>query len=114
MLEHPAVTHIASKVRLRKFNCLAENWAHSVVKLKVLKCIGLNPYNAVEMWKNYCPVVPPEFHNNWFYAEPTVEQWSKVKVEKLDRSEFWAALKAKKYVAKEAVERHSFDMDVGV
>jgi hypothetical protein len=58
-------------------------------------CIGLNPYKAVEMWKNYHPVVPPEFHDNRLYAEPKIEQWSKVKIEKLDRSEFWAALKAK-------------------
>ena len=45
---------------------------------------------------------------------PTAEQWSKVKVEKSDRSEFRAGLKAKKYAAKVAVERHSFNMDVGV
>ena len=50
--EHPALTHIASKVRTRKFNCPAEVWAHSVAKLKVLKCMGLNPYKAVEMWKS--------------------------------------------------------------
>ncbi len=60
--EHLAVTHIASNVKSRKFNCPAEVWAHSVVKLKVLKCIGLNPYKAVEIWKNYRPVVPLEFH----------------------------------------------------
>ena len=85
-----------------------------MAKLKVLKCIGLNPYKAVEMWKNYPPVVLPEFYDNRLYAEPTVERWSKVKLEKLDRSEFWAALKAKKDAAKEAVERHSFDMNVSV
>ena len=112
--EHPAITHTASKVRSRKFNCPAEVRAHSVAKLKLVKCMGLNPYKAVEMYKNYRPVVPPEFHDNRLYAEPTAEQWSKVKVEKSDRSEFRAALKAKKYAAKEAVERHSFDMDVGV
>ena len=71
--EHPALTHIASKVRLRKFNCPAEVRAHSVAKLKVLKCMGLNPYKAVEMWKNYRPVVPLEFHDNWLYVEPTVD-----------------------------------------
>ena len=43
LLEHTALTHIASKVRSRKFNCPAEVWAHSEAKLMVLKCIGLNP-----------------------------------------------------------------------
>ena len=52
LLEHPAVTRIASKVRSLKFNCPVEVWAHSVAKLKVLKCMGLNPYKAVEMWKS--------------------------------------------------------------
>ncbi len=79
----------------------------------MLKCIGLNPYKAVEMWKNYHPVVPLEFHDI-ACMQSQAEQWSKVKVEKLDRLEFWAVLKAKIYAAKEAVERHSFDMDVGV
>ena len=85
-----------------------------MAKLKVLKCIGLDPYKAVEMWKTYRPVVLLEFHDNRLYEELTVEQWAKVKVEKLVRSEFRAVLKAKKYAAKEAVERHSFDMDIGV
>ncbi len=76
--------------------------------------MGLNPYKAVEMRKNYRPVVPPEFHDNRLYVEQTAEQWSKVKVEKSDRSEFRAGLKAKKYAGKEAVERHSFDIDVCV
>ena len=31
-----------------------------------------------------------------------------------DGSEFWAAQKAKKYVAKELVERFAFDMDGGI
>ena len=73
----------------------------------------MNPYKAVEMWENYCPMVLPEFHDNQLHTEPTAEQWSKVKVEKLDRLEFWAVLKAKKYVAKKEVGRYSFNMDVG-
>ena len=47
------------------------------------------------------------------YAELTAEQWSKVKVEKLDRSELWAVLKAKKYAAKEAIEMHAFNEEIG-
>ncbi len=39
---------------------------------------------------------PDEFHSNALYAEPTADEWSKVKVERGDRSEFRAAQKAKK------------------
>ena len=65
--------------------------------LKPIKCVGLNSYKMVEMFKNYRPVVPVEFHLDELYAEPSPEVWSKVKVEKMDRSEFRANLKAKKY-----------------
>jgi hypothetical protein len=83
---------------------------------KVLKpnmCVGLNPYKMVEMFKNYRPVVPVEFHSDELYAEPSPEVWSKVKVEKTDRSEFRANLKAKKYAGKERVESTAFDSDEG-
>ncbi len=79
--------------------------------MKGVRCMGLNPYKVIEMWKNYRPNVPDEFHNNALYAEPTADEWSKVKVERGDRLEFRAAQKAKKYAAKEAVERLAFDMD---
>ena len=48
------------------------------------------------------------------YKELTAEQWAKVKVEKSDRSEFRAALKAKKYKAKETLELAAFDGDCGI
>ncbi len=47
------------------------------------------------------------------YAEPSPEVWSKVKVEKTDRSEFRANLKAKKYAGKEKIESTAFDGDEG-
>ena len=81
--------------------------------LKPIKCVGLNPYKMVEMFKNYRPVVPVEFHSDELYAEPSPEVWSKVKVEKTDRSEFRANLKAKKYAGKEQVESTAFDSDEG-
>jgi hypothetical protein len=81
--------------------------------LKPIKCVGLNPYKMVEMFKNYRPVVPVEFHSDELYAEPSLEVWSKVKVEKTDRSEFRANLKAKKYAGKERVESTVFDSDEG-
>jgi hypothetical protein len=42
------------------------------------------------------------------YAEPSEEVWSKVKVEKTERSEFRANLKAKKYAGKEHIESVAF------
>jgi hypothetical protein len=109
--EHTVDVHNVSKVRARRFNGPAEVRAHSEKHLKGVRCMGLNPYKVVEMWKNYRPNVPDEFHNDALYAEPTADEWSKVKVERGDRSEFRAAQKAKKYAAKEAVERLAFDMD---
>jgi hypothetical protein len=112
--EHGIIVHKVSKVRARRFDSPAAVRAHSDKFLNQLNCIGLNPYKAVEMWKNYRPVVPPDYHGNVLYKEPTAEQWAKVKVEKSDRSEFRAALKAKKYKAKETLESVAFDGDCGI
>jgi len=62
---------------------------------------------------NYRPVVPVEVHSDELYAELSPEVWLKVKVEKTDRSEFRANLKAKKYVGKERVESTAFNSDEG-
>jgi hypothetical protein len=80
---------------------------------KPIPCVGLNPYKMVEMWKNYRPNVPIEYHADILYEEPSPEVWSKVKVEKTDRSEFRANLKAKKYAGKEQVESTAFDGNEG-
>ena len=111
--EHGTTIHKASKVRARRFNGWEEVRAHSESKIRMAKCDGLNPYKAVEMFLKYRPTVPPEYHDNEIYAEPTAEQWSKVKVEKADRSDFHRAQREKKYVAKEEIERHAFDDDIG-
>ena len=58
---------------------------------------GLNPYKMVEMFAKYHPVIPVEFQSDELYAEPSKEVYSKVKMEKTDRSEFRAKLKATKY-----------------
>ena len=81
--------------------------------LKPIPCVGLNPYKMVEMYKNYRPVVPVEYHPDVLYENPSPEVWSKVKVEKTDRSEFRANLKAKKYAGKERVESAAFNGDAG-
>ncbi len=64
--------------------------------LTPIQYVGLNPYTIVEMYKNYRPNVPVEYHSDVMYAEPSEEVWSKVKVEKMKRSEFQANLKAKR------------------
>ncbi len=70
--------------------------------------MGLNPYKIVEMYKIYRPNVPVEYHSDVMYAEPSKEVWSKVKVEKTERSEFRANLKAKKYAVKEQIGSVAF------
>ncbi len=69
--------------------------------LKPIQCVGLNPYKNVKMYKNYRPNVPVEYHSDVMCAEPSEEVWPKVKVEKMERLEFWANLKANKYAGKE-------------
>ena len=59
---------------------------------------------ADKMWKNYQPNVPHEFHENELYIEPATARWAKVKVERLDLSEFRAANRLKKYATKETIE----------
>ena len=73
-----------------------------------------NLYRAVELFLKYRPNIPMEFQQNELYGERTVEQWSKVKVEKADRSEFHKSQRVKKYTAKEVIERHAFDVEVGI
>jgi hypothetical protein len=70
---------------------------------------GLNPYRIVEMYKNYRPNVPVEYHSDVTYAEPSEEVWLKVKVEKMERSELRVNLKGKKYAGKEQIESVAFD-----
>ncbi len=77
--------------------------------MKPIQCVGLNPYKIVEMYKKYRLNVPIEYHSDLMYAEPSEEVWLKVKVEKTERSEFRANLKAKKDVGKEHIESVAFD-----
>jgi hypothetical protein len=81
---------------------------HADKVLKPIQCVGLNPYKIVEMYKNYRPNVPVEHHSDVMYVEPSEEVWSKVKVEKTERSEFRANLKAKKYAGKERIKSVAF------
>ncbi len=76
--------------------------------MKPIQCVGLNLYKIVEMYNNNRPNVPVEYHSDVMYAELSEEVWSKVKVEKTERSKFWANLKAKKYAGKEQIESVAF------
>ncbi len=87
---------------------MAQFIEHAGIVLKPIQCVGLNPYKIVEMYENYRPNVPIEYHSNLMYAEPSEEVWSKVKVEKTKRSEFRANLKAKKDAGKEHIESVAF------
>ncbi len=80
---------------------------HADKVLKPIKCVGLNPYKIVEMYKNYRSNVPIEYHSDVMYVEPSEEVWS-VKVEKKERSEFRANLREKKYAEKEQIESVAF------
>ena len=63
---------------------------------------GLNPYKMAEMFAKYRPVI--------LYAEPSKEVYSRVKMEKTERLEFWAKLKATKYKSDtEKIEKMAFD-----
>jgi hypothetical protein len=75
---------------------------------------GMNLQKIVELWKNYKPNIPIEYHLDELYAEPSEEVFAKVKTEKIDRSEFWKTVKAKKYSEnKEQIESVAFDNGEG-
>jgi len=108
LAEHPETVHKLRNTKTWKFQNFREFFEYSGNMLRPVRCLGLNPYKAVEMWKNYRPNVPDEYHSNWLYSEPSAEVKGKVKDERGDRSEFRAALKAKKYTDKERVEYEAF------
>ena len=87
----------------------AELKAHSATMLLPIKCLGMNPYKMVEMWKNYRPLVPVEYQCDILYAEPDPEVMAKVKDEKVYRAESRVGLKGIKYgTAKNTIEDMAF------
>ena len=84
-------------------------------ELKPLEWEGINPYKVYELFKHYRPYVPIEYQSDPMYAEPSPEQMAKVKSEKVDRKEFRATLKKKKYDnTKERLEAVAFgDLEQG-
>ena len=81
----------------QNFNSAVELKAHSSTLLLPIKCLGINLYKMVEMWKNYRPMVPMEYQDDELYAKPDVKVMANVKDEKLYRAESTAVLEAKKY-----------------
>jgi hypothetical protein len=81
---------------------------YSESQLMPISYVGLNLYKIIEMWKNYRPNVPVNHHSDELYAEPSQEVWPKVKMEKTDRYEFRATLKAEKYEEKVKIESLAF------
>jgi hypothetical protein len=106
--EHTIINHKVVKKSCKLSN-VGELRAHSILLLLVIKCLGLNPYKVVEMWKNYRPMIPVEFQGDELYAEPDASIKSKVKDEKMFRAESRKILKAKKYGdTRESVEEAAF------
>jgi hypothetical protein len=78
-------------------------------ELTQLEFEGINPCKVYELFKHYRPYVPVEYQSDTMYAEPSPEQMAKVKAEKVDRKEFRATLKKKKYDwTKEQLETVAF------
>jgi hypothetical protein len=71
-------------------------------RMMMLEWEGINPYKVYELFKHYRPYVPVEYQLDPIYAEPSPEVLAKVKAEKVDRMEFRATLKKKKYDRKKA------------
>ena len=94
--EHQITCFKASK-KSQNINSAVELKAHSSTLLLPIKCLGMNPYKMVEMWKNYRPMVPMEYQDNELYAKPDVKVMANVKDETVYRAESRAVSKAKKY-----------------
>jgi hypothetical protein len=53
-----------------------------LTKLKIVEAPTLNPFKVMEMWLNFRPLVPQQYHNDPLYREPTAAEWACVKKEK--------------------------------
>ncbi len=96
-LDEHQVTYFKASKKSQKFNSAAELKAHSSTLLLPIKCLGMNPYKMVEMWKNYKLLVPLEYQDDVLHAKPDAKVMAKVKDENNYRAESRAVSKAKKY-----------------
>jgi hypothetical protein len=93
--EHQVAMYLSKKSQ--NFNSALELKAHSSTLLLPIKCLGMNPYKMVQMWKNYRPMVSIEYQDDELYAKPDAKVMANVKDEKVYRAKSRAILKAKKY-----------------
>jgi hypothetical protein len=84
-------------------------------ELRMLEWEGINHYMVYELFKNFKQYVPVEYQSDPLYAEPSPEVLAKIMAEKVDRKEFRATMKRKKYDrTKEQLENVAFgDNDGG-
>ena len=95
--EHQVAMYFKVLKKSRNFNSALELKAHSSTLLLPIKCLGMNPYKMVQMWKNYRPMVSIEYQDDELYAKPDAKVMANVKDEKVYRAKSRAILKAKKY-----------------
>ena len=67
LIEHGVSVHAAAK-KSNQFSAVKLR-EHSSTSLLSVKCLGMNPYKSVELWKNYRPVVPVEFWEDIMYTK---------------------------------------------
>jgi hypothetical protein len=107
----PQHEEIILPIMHRQFFNLTHRLALEIAEceLRMLEWEGINPYRVYELFKNFRPYVSVEFHSDPMYAEPSQEVLAKVTAEKVDRKEFRATLKKKKYDrTKEQFEKVAF------
>ncbi len=68
---------------------------HLSALILLIKLVGQNPYKINELWKNYWPMVPVEYHDDVLYLELDDAMKAKVKDAKLYSAETRLVLKAK-------------------
>ena len=74
--------------------------------LKMIKSVGLNPYKQVEMYKNYCKIVPRDYHGDVLCQKPTKNVIKTVKKERTVRKDARGKINVMK---QEAQRKEIFD-----
>ena len=96
-MEVPTKTYDLLSKRGKELRGVAKLKAKSDTLLLPIKCLGMNPYKVVEMWKNYRPLVPVEYQRDILYEKPDATVMAKVKDEKVYRAESRVGLMGIKY-----------------
>ncbi len=94
--EHEIIRHAAVRPSRGIRNDIEKLRTRSASLLQPIKPPGINPYKLVELYFKYCPVVPPEYHQDEFYIKHSDDVLKMVKEEKVIRIENRAKVKAVK------------------